>query len=95
MSRWLLKLLITSSVNFAIFNVGSDIELSIKKIINFFSKKYKLRFNFLNKQKKDQNDFYIPCISKIKKKLKIKSILNFQRSVNLTINIIKKNKYIT
>ena len=94
MSKWLLKLLFATSVNFEVFNVGSDVEISIKKILIFFRKKYKIKFNFLNKQGNDKYDFYIPSISKIKKKLKIKSVLNFQRSVKLTINMIKNNKYI-
>lgn len=70
MVKWILKILFSAKTSCPIYNVGSDLPLSMKKLSEMILKikKVKVTFKNLNKNK----DYYIPSITKAKKLLKLK-----------------------
>ena len=81
--RWIIKILKKSSPKCEIYNIGSDevTKLSIlsKLIGNKFNKKV------LFKEKKNTSksiDFYVPSISKAKRKLNLSLKFNLKKSLN-------------
>ena len=65
LANWLLKILYYSNTKCPIFNVGSDDMISIHKIANLLSKKYKLNLRLPKKISKNKFDKYIPNILNI------------------------------
>ena len=86
LANWLIKILINSNHTCPIYNVGSDkvINLNIlaKKIASLTKKKLKI-----NVIKSKKFDYYIPSITKAKKKLNLKISINLNSALN---SIIKK-----
>ena len=88
LTKWLLKILYSSSTNCPIFNVGSDDAISIHKLADFLAKKYKLKVEKIDKISNIIIDKYLPNIQKAKKKLNLRVILNSYDSVVKTIKLI-------
>jgi len=89
----LLKILIHSSQNCPIYNVGSDDAISIHKLATLLAKKYNIGLDSTNiKFSKNILDKYIPNINKAKKQLKLKINLSSLEAIIKTINLLKKNK---
>jgi len=70
MIKWIMKILFSAKTSCPIYNVGSDLPLSMKKLSEIILniKKVKVKYKNLNKNK----DYYIPNIAKAKKLLKLK-----------------------
>ena len=70
--KWIIKIMIKSSNKCEIYNVGSDEAISIKKLANFISKKYKKKISFVKNSNSKSDDYYVPSILKAKNKLNLK-----------------------
>jgi nucleoside-diphosphate-sugar epimerase len=70
--KWIIKIMIKSSNKCEIYNVGSDEAISIKKLANFISKKYKKKISLVKNSYSKSNDYYVPSILKAKNKLNLK-----------------------
>lgn len=70
--KWIIKIMIKSSNKCEIYNVGSDEAISIRKLANFISKKYKKKISFVKNSNSKSDDYYVPSIIKAKNKLNLK-----------------------
>ena len=70
--RWLIKIMIKSNNKCEIYNVGSDEAVTIKKLANILSKKYKKKVNIITNPIKKNIDYYVPSVLKAKNKLNLK-----------------------
>ena len=87
MVRWLVSLEKVCSNRCPIFNVGSDQEISLDKILYTFTKvrsKVKKRKKLI-----DYYDYYVPDISKIQNTLNLKYENNFEKILKKTIKNVK------
>ena len=83
--RWLIKIILNSSVKSKIYNVGSDEAISVESLAKIIAKKFdkKIKKINLNKNKLiDEIDYYVPSINKAKKDLNLKLKFNFNQSLN-------------
>ena len=83
--RWLIKIILNSSVKSKIYNVGSDEVISVESLAKIIAKKFdkKIKKIHLNKKKLiDEIDYYVPSINKAKKELNLKIKFNFNLSLN-------------
>ena len=79
---WIVKILVNSNKNCDVFNVGSDEVISIKKLAQLISKKYKKKINYsVSKNNNEKFDFYVPSILKAKKVLKLKLKFSLKQSL--------------
>ena len=80
--RWVIKILINSNSKCEIYNVGSDEAITIKQLANLIAKKFKKNVSIKNKKiSKDNIDYYVPSISKIKKELNLINKFNIIKSL--------------
>ena len=85
---WIVKILLNSNKNCDVFNVGSDEAISIKKLAQLISKKYKKKINYsVTKNNKEKFDFYVPSISKAKKVLKLKLKFSLRKSLRILYKV--------
>jgi|LakMenEpi03Aug12_release.lakeMendotaPanAssembly.Ray.scaffolds.fasta_scaffold267333_2 nucleoside-diphosphate-sugar epimerase len=91
LARWLFKIVFSANDKCPIYNVGSDLEISIFKLADFLSKKYNLSLIFKNI---DDNfiDRYIPNINKAKNKLQLSNKYDNLAGVIKTIELLKHEK---
>lgn len=89
--RWLFKIVFSANDKCPIYNVGSDLEISIFKLADFLSKKYNVSLIFKNI---DDNfiDRYIPNINKAKNKLQLSNKYDNLAAVIKTIELLKHEK---
>lgn len=79
--RWLVKILISSNKECDIFNVGSDEAITISKLAKIISLKFKKKMLRNNYDRHSLIDYYVPSISKAKKKLKLKNKFTLKKSI--------------
>ena len=85
--RWLIKILINSSTKCNIYNVGSDEAISIKNLAGMIADRFNKSVSINNKKTiKDDFDFYIPSIIKVKKELNLKVKFKIKKSLNQLLN---------
>ncbi len=85
--RWIIKILINSNTKCEIYNVGSDEAITIKQLANLIAKKFKKKISIENKKiSKDNIDYYVPSISKIKKELNLINKFNINKSLDQILN---------
>jgi len=83
--RWLIKIILNSSVKSKIYNVGSDEAISVESLAKIIAKKFDKKIKKINLNKKkliDEIDYYVPSINKAKKDLNLKLKFNFNQSLN-------------
>ena len=87
----LICLLFDKKINFKIFNLGSDDKIDIRQLAVRLSKKFKLKLDMkkLSNNKINEYDYYIPDISKFKKRYKYKQKLNSFNSIIKTLKEFK------
>ena len=68
-----------------IFNIGSDIEISINELANKIANLFKLKI-IKPIKKSDIIDYYVPSIRKFKRYYKIKFSENLNKSIMKSIN---------
>ncbi len=81
MCRWIIKILDKSSKKCAVFNVGSEKVINFKKFIKFLKTKYNFKIN-MNSKKSQKIDYYVPSTKLAKKKLNLKTTINFNSGVS-------------
>jgi len=86
MCRWIIKIIEVSSTKCPIYNVGSDKVFNIKNLAKFLAKKNNSEIIF-KKNKLRKLDFYVPSTYLAKKKLKLKTTINFIDAINSLINL--------
>ena len=86
MCRWIIKIIEVSSTKCPIYNVGSDKVFNIKNLAKFLAKKNNSKIIF-KKNKLRKSDFYVPSTYLAKKKLKLKTTINFIDAINSLINL--------
>lgn len=86
LSYCLFKLVFDSSESLKIFNVGSDNVINIRELAIKLSKKFNLKINMKNLNKKKDKDIYIPDINKFRKKYNFQKKLDSYKSIIKTIN---------
>ena len=89
-----IKLLIKNNIrNGQIFNIGCGKPYQVKKAIIKINKKIQSGKPIFNKLKmrKEEQKFVYPDVSKIKKILKWKPKINFDKGIEKTIKFYKKN----
>ena len=84
MCRWIIKIIEVSSTKCPIYNVGSDKVFNIKNLAKFLAKKNNSKIIF-KKNKLRKLDFYVPSTYLAKKKLKLKTTINFIDAINSLI----------
>ena len=86
MCRWLIKILKNSNTKCPIYNVGSDQQINLSKLAKILAKKYKNEIT-IKKNKVNRIDYYVPSTYLAKKKLKLKTTINFIDAINSLINL--------
>ena len=90
--RWIIKILINSNSKCDIYNVGSDEAITIKQLANLIAKKFKKNISIKNKKiSKDNIDYYVPSISKIKKELNLINKFNIIKSLDQILKVWNHN----
>lgn len=87
---WLLKILLHSSYDCQIYNVGSDNKITINKITKILKKKYNLIFD-ISKVNSKIADCYLPSVKKAQRKLGLKIKYSNMKAIFKTINNLKKS----
>jgi len=86
--RWIIKILINSNSKCEIYNVGSDEAITIKQLANLIAKKFKKNVSIKNKKiSKNNIDYYVPSISKIKKELNLINKFNIIKSLDQILKV--------
>ena len=90
LAHCLVRLVFDKKINFKIFNIGSDDKTNIRHLAVKLSKKFKLKLDIkkLNTNKNDY-DYYIPDISKFRKRYRYKKKISSFNSVIKTLKEIK------
>ena len=86
MSKWLFRLVQTSSTKCPIYNIGSDKIINIEKLVSFLNIKYNSKI-MIKKNNEKKIDFYIPSTNLVKKKFKLKTTINFNHAISSLINL--------
>ncbi len=86
MCKWIIKIINVSSTKCPVYNVGSDRVFKIENLGKFLAKKYNIEIIFKN-NKQRKLDFYVPSTYLAKKKLKLKTTINFKHAINKIINL--------
>ena len=68
-----------------IFNIGSDVEISINKLANKIANLFKLKV-IKPKKRTDTIDYYVPNMQKFKRHYKMKFANNLSKSIRKSIN---------
>ena len=90
--RWIIKILINSNSKCEIYNVGSDEAITIKQLANLIAKKFKKNVSIKNKKiSKNNIDYYVPSISKIKKELNLINKFNIIKSLDQILKVWNHN----
>lgn len=84
MVHWVIKIIKNSKISTPVYNMGSDEPISIWNLAKYISKKYNLNFIF-PKQTNDKFDYYVPSIKKAKLELNLDLKLNFEKSLDKTL----------
>lgn len=84
MCKWILKILKSSSVKCPIYNLGSDQTINLKNFCLYLSKKYNAKVKLV--KKKNKMDYYIPSTNLAKKKLNLKTTINFKDGIRSLLN---------
>ena len=85
--RWIIAILKKANTKCEIYNVGSDETISISKLSILISKKYKKNvYSNINKSISKDLDYYVPSISKVKKKLGLNLRLKLNKSLKMLDN---------
>jgi dTDP-glucose 4,6-dehydratase len=87
---WLFKILKKANKNCPVYNVGSDQDISIRKLAFYLSKKYQLEIES-KKIKSNFKDRYVPSISKAKKELNLKLNYTSYAAIDKVINTLKNS----
>ena len=87
--KWLIKILENSDKTFKVYNLGSNDNVSVKKIASFLAKKYKLEA-VIPKNLSKKKDYYIPDISKAMYELNLKINYSSKESILKTINLLSQ-----
>lgn len=86
--RWLVKILISSNKKCDIYNVGSNEAITIVKlaeiIAKYFNKTVQIKTDTRDKK---LIDYYVPSISKAKRKLNLKLNFTLNKSINQLLNL--------
>ncbi len=85
MCNWLIKIANSASTKCPIFNVGSDKVVNLKELALYLASKNQLNVN-IKKTKINITDFYVPSTSLAKRKLKLKTSINFKDTIKSLIN---------
>lgn len=85
---WLLKILISSNKKCNIYNVGSDEDITIENLAKLINKKFNKTVFKQNRKDINEIDYYVPSISKAKKKLNLKINFKIKSSLNLLLGNI-------
>ena len=81
--RWIIKILKKSSPKCEIYNIGSDEVTKLSRLSKLIANKFDKKVLF--KEKKNtfkSTDFYVPSISKAKRKLNLSLKFNLKKSLN-------------
>jgi len=70
----LMKILQISSINCPIYNVGSDVQISLYELAKSISSNYGVKYEFVNYNDKIIIDRYVPNIDKLKQLMNIQTI---------------------
>ena len=84
MCKWILKILISSSIKCPIYNLGSDKTINFKNFCSYLSKKYNAKVEIV--MKKNKMDYYIPSTNLAKSKLKLRTTINFKDAIRSILN---------
>ena len=85
MCRWIIKIADSSSIKCPIYNIGSDKIVNLKSLAIYLASKNNINV-IIKKAKRNMLDFYVPSTSLVKKKLKLKTTINFKDAIKLLIN---------
>jgi len=85
MCRWIIKIADSSSTKCPIYNIGSDKIVNLKDLAIYLASKNNVNVIIKN-TKRNMSDFYVPSINLAKKKLKLKTTINFEDAIKLLIN---------
>tara|TARA_B100000586_G_C20110025_1_gene429396 strand:+ start:1965 stop:2867 length:903 start_codon:yes stop_codon:yes gene_type:complete len=86
LSEWLLEIVSKSKSLYEVFNVGSDYEVSMKKLSQKIHKKYELKSRIIMKNN-NKKDYYVPNIKKAKMKFGLKNRFSLDKSLDDLLNI--------
>lgn len=89
LANWILTILLKSKKKFDLYNIGSDDPISIHRLAEILSKKYKIKFSS-NLNPFTVADHYLPSIEKAKKVFNLKLRYKSLQAIYKTINEIKK-----
>ena len=78
--EWILYILISSNKNTPVYNVGSDERISIVDLAEIIAKAYNKKL-LINKQEKNNIDYYVPSVEKAKKILNLRLKINLKKSL--------------
>ena len=84
MVEWLIKIVKNSNNQCPIYNVGSNEEINLRKLIKILAKKFNKKYK-LNKVITKKIDYYVPVITKAKKELNLNVKTKLMNAINLTI----------
>lgn len=82
--EWLIKIVKNSNKRCPIYNVGSDKEINLRKLIKIVAKKFNNKYK-LNKVISNKIDYYVPKITKAKKELNLNIKFDLMKAINLTL----------
>ena len=82
---WLTTILIKSSDEYNIFNVGSDEEIELHQLANFLTKKFLKKNYLMPKLESIKKDRYVPCIDKARNKFNLSVNFNLEESLIQTL----------
>ena len=82
--EWLIKIVKNSNKKCPIYNVGSDKEINLRKLIKIIAKKFNNKYK-LSKIISNKIDYYVPKINKAKKELNLNIKFELMKAINLTL----------
>jgi UDP-glucose 4-epimerase len=82
-----MKILTGANNKTEVFNVGSDQSISLFNLTQFFKSSYNLKnkpYTINKYSKKEDLDFYVPCINKMQRRFKLSIKINLKKSIRKT-----------
>ncbi len=84
MCRWILKILMSASVKCPVYNLGSDKALNLENFCSHLSNKYNAKIKIV--KRKNNMDYYIPSTNLVKRRLKLRTTINFKDTIRSILN---------
>lgn len=88
---WLMKILEATNLKLKIFNVGSEIPISLVSLAKKFKKLFNCEIHYPKKILNNEIDFYVPNCKKIISTLNVNYEKNIDKLILNNYKIIKKN----